>query len=170
MAPITGGNLRVLGLDPGFGRLGFGVLDVRGQGANLVEFGCWETSAKLPFAERLAELAANIRLLIRRTKPQVVAVEELFFCKNLKTAINVAQARGAIILLAQESGLPIVEMTPLQVKQSLCGYGRAEKGQMQKMIQMILKLKEKPRPDDAADALAIALVGAGRFRLSCLDR
>lgn len=158
-------KMRILGLDPGFARTGFAILDVQGQNMKVVEYGCIETSAKgNKFVERLSCLAKEVRSLIKKNKPDVVAVEELFFFKNLKTAINVAQARGALLLIAEEAGLPIVELTPLQVKQSLTGYGRAEKGQIQRMVQAVLKLKEIPKPDDAADALAIAVAGAGYWR------
>lgn len=156
--------LKILGIDPGFGRMGFGIIEKQGSNLKLVDYGCVETDSKKTFAERLCTLAGELRQIIKKNQPDLVAVEELFFFKNLKTAINVAQARGAIILLAQEAGVPILELTPLQIKQSLSGYGRAEKQQVQKMVQVILKLKEKPRPDDAADALAAAIAAAAYWR------
>ena len=162
--PQNSKTLRILGIDPGFGRMGFGMIEKLGSSLKLIDYGCVETDTKKTFAERLCGLAAELRQIIKKNQPDLVAVEELFFFKNLKTAINVAQARGAIILLAQEAGAPIMELTPLQIKQSLSGYGRAEKQQVQKMVQVILKLKEKPRPDDAADALAAAIAAAAYYR------
>ncbi|MBI5022848.1 MAG: crossover junction endodeoxyribonuclease RuvC [Candidatus Magasanikbacteria bacterium] len=148
---------RILGIDPGFGRMGFGIIDVTGGKMKMVDYGCLETHKGEEFSERLFCLIKHLRELIIKYKPTAVALEELFFFKNLKTAINVAQARGAVMLQIKESKLPLVELTPLQVKQSLTSYGRADKKQMQKMVQVILKLKKMPRPDDAADALAIAI-------------
>ncbi len=148
---------RILGIDPGFGRMGFGIIDVTGGKMELVDYGCWETHKGEEFSERIFCLIKLLRAVLKKYKPTSVALEELFFFKNLKTAINVAQARGAVMLQIKESKLPLVELTPLQVKQSITGFGRAEKKQMQKMVQMILKLKEIPKQDDAADALAIAI-------------
>lgn len=148
---------RILGIDPGFGKMGFGIIDVSSGKMEMVDYGCWETQKGEEFSERIFCLIKLLRQVIKKYKPTVVALEELFFFKNLKTAINVAQARGAVMLQIKESKLPLVELTPLQVKQSVTGFGRADKKQMQKMVQMILKLKEAPRQDDAADALAIAI-------------
>ncbi|MBI5222204.1 MAG: crossover junction endodeoxyribonuclease RuvC [Candidatus Magasanikbacteria bacterium] len=151
------GTKRILGIDPGFGRMGFGIIDVSGGKMNMVNYGCWETHKGEEFSERLFCLIKLLRQVIIKYKPTAVVLEELFFFKNLKTAINVAQARGAVMLQIKESKLPLVELTPLQVKQSLTSYGRADKKQMQKMVQVILKLSKAPKPDDAADALAIAI-------------
>lgn len=151
---------RILGIDPGFAKAGWGVIDVEGSDLRLVEYGCFESGKEKDLKERLSLLATCLRKVIKKCKPEVMAVEELFFFKNLKTAINVAQARGVIILTAQENRLPILELTPLQVKQSLSGYGRADKAQVQKMVKMILKLEKIPKPDDAADALAVAIAGS----------
>ena len=151
------GVKRILGIDPGFGRMGFGIIDVTGGKMELVDYGCWETPKGEEFSERVFCLIKLLRQVIKKYKPTAAALEELFFFKNLKTAINVAQARGAVMLQIKESKLPLVELTPLQVKQSITGFGRADKKQMQKMVQMILKLKEIPKQDDAADALAIAI-------------
>ena len=156
-------KIRILGLDPGFGRVGWALLDAVGQTLTVVGFGCWETKKGDDFAGRLMEIAEKLRAIIKKNKPDAAALEELFFFKNLKTVIPVAQARGAMMLVAKENNLPLVELTPLQVKQSICGYGRAEKIQVQKMVQLILKLKEIPRPDDAADALAVAIAAVPYF-------
>lgn len=158
------GVKRILGIDPGFGRMGFGVIDCVGSKMTAIDYGCWETHKGEEFSERLFCLIKLLRQVIKKYKPTAVALEELFFFKNLKTAINVAQARGAVMLEIKESKLFLVELTPLQVKQSLTNYGRAEKKQMQKMVQVILRLEEPPKPDDAADALAIAIAAAAYCR------
>ncbi len=147
----------IIGIDPGFGRIGWGIIIQNGSDWQVVNYGCLETSMKDPFVDRLAELHLEIIKLIKKYKPTRMAVEDLFFFKNLKTAIKVGQARGVILLAGVENKLPIDEFTPLQVKQAITGYGRAEKCQMQKMVQMILGLKQPIKSDDAADALAVAL-------------
>lgn len=148
----------ILGIDPGFGRVGYGVIKrCKSKEWQVVAYGCIETSAKKRFADRLAEVHKNLVALIKKYQPTRLAVEELFFFKNLKTAITVGQARGVILLAAVERKLPIDEFTPLQVKQAITGYGRAEKRQMQKIVAIILGIKDKIRSDDAADALAVAL-------------
>lgn len=151
-------NEIILGIDPGFGRVGYGVV-TKGKGREWapVAFGCIETSPKKSFVDRLAQVHEELVGLIKKYKPTRMAVEELFFFKNLKTAIEVGQARGVILLTAVENRLPVDEFTPLQVKQAMTGYGRAEKQQMQKIVAMILGIKEKIKSDDAADALAVAL-------------
>ena len=150
--------IRILGIDPGFGRIGYGVIEQKkGTDWHAVTYGCITTDPKDSFVERLKDLHEELVGLIKQYKPTRLAVEELFFFKNLKTAIEVAQARGVILLTAIENSLPVDEFTPLQVKQAMTGYGRAEKGQMQKMVAVILKIKEKIKSDDAADALAVAL-------------
>jgi crossover junction endodeoxyribonuclease RuvC len=147
----------ILGIDPGFGRIGWGVIIQDKSDWQVVNYGCIETDMKDKFIDRLAELHSKIKKIIKKYKPTRMAVEDLFFFKNLKTAIKVGQARGVILLTGVESGLLIDEFTPLQVKQAITGYGRAEKPQMQKMAQMILGLKQPIKSDDAADALAVAL-------------
>jgi crossover junction endodeoxyribonuclease RuvC len=150
--------MRILGIDPGFGRIGYGVIEqTSNREWQAVTYGCISTNPKVTFVDRLKELHVQLANLIKEQKPDRLAVEELFFNKNITTAIDVAQARGVIILTAVEAGLPIDEFTPLQVKQAMTGYGRAEKGQMQRIMAMILKLTEPIKSDDAADALAIAL-------------
>lgn len=153
-------NIRILGIDPGFGRVGWGMIEKRGADWRAVACGCIETDVKKHFNERLKDVNTYINKVIEKYQPSRAAVEDLFFYKNAKTAIKVGQARGVILLTLQLAGLPIDEFTPLQVKQSITGYGRAEKGQIQTIVQYHLKMKKKIKQDDAADALAIALTGA----------
>lgn len=150
-------NTRVLGIDPGFGRVGWGVVEKKNGDWYHVAHGCIETNKKAKFIERLQEIHTNLKRIAAKYQPTNSAVEDLFFYKNVKTAIAVGQARGVIMLTLSQAGLPVDEFTPLQVKQSITGYGRAEKGQMQKIIQLHLQMKEKIKQDDAADALAVAL-------------
>lgn len=148
----------ILGIDPGFGRVGWGIIkkDAKGEWRH-VDFGCIETSPKKSFVERISQIHEELISLIKKHKPTRMAVEELFFFSNVKTAIEVGQARGVILLTGVENNLSIDEFTPLQVKQAITGYGRAEKDQMQKMVAVVLGIKEKIKSDDAADALAVAL-------------
>lgn len=149
---------RILGIDPGFGRLGYGIVEqTGGHGWRAVAYGCVETSAKKKFVERLKEIRDELEAIIQKYQPTRMAVEELFFFSNAKTAMDVGQARGVVLLVGIQHDLPIDELTPLQVKQGLTGYGRAEKDQMQKVVAMVLGLKEKIKSDDAADALAVAI-------------
>ncbi len=148
----------ILGIDPGFGRMGYGIIKKGKRGEwEAVVYGCVETSGKHSFIERIAEIHKELLKIIEKYKPTRMAVEELFFFKNVKTAIEVGQARGVILLTGVENHLPIDEFTPLQVKQAITGYGRAEKSQMQKIVGTILGVKEKITSDDAADALAVAI-------------
>lgn len=151
--------IRILGIDPGTAIVGWGILDCTddGQFSKTIAYGHIETNKNLSTAKRLKEIADNLLFLLKKYNPQEVAVEELFYFKNAKTVINVAQARGVIINVCFQNNLTIAEYTPLQIKQSLTGYGRADKVQMQKMIKSVLKLKSIPKPDDTADALAVAL-------------
>ena len=146
----------ILGIDPGTAKIGFGAIKKK-KNLELIEYGCITTSKDLSTAERLEKLFKELSSLITRLKPDIVAVEEIFFFKNLKTAITVSQARGVILLSAQKKKAQIEEYTPLQVKQAVACYGRADKAQVQKMVKTLLNLEEIPRPDDAADALAIAI-------------
>jgi len=149
---------RILGIDPGFGRVGWGIVEQNKKNEwTAVAYGCIETFPKKTFVDRLAEIHYDLDKVIKKYKPTRLAVEELFFAKNVTTGIQVAQARGVIILTGVENGLEIDEFTPLQVKQAITGYGRAEKAQMQKMVAVTLGIKGKIKSDDAADALAIAL-------------
>lgn len=152
--------MTVLGLDPGTARLGYGVIRKEGARIVYVEHGCLETPKEMPQAERLSEIHQGLLKLIEQYQPELVGVEKLFFAKNVKTALPVAEARGVILLSLQTKGLRIVEFTPMQVKQATTGYGSADKRQVQEMIKLLLKLKEIPKPDDAADALAVAYTAA----------
>lgn len=158
----------ILGIDPGFGRMGFGVIEKKGQDWKVLSYGCVVTSVKLSFVDRLKELSSDLKKIIKKYHPDCVAVEDLFFYKNLKTAIKVGEARGVILLTLCQANIPIEEFTPLQVKQALTGYGRAEKSQVQKMVGMLFKINKKNIQDDAADALAIALTCAYSLKLKKL--
>ena len=147
----------VLGIDPGTALTGYGVVERTGSRIRAIDYGCIETPADLPLAERLLEIRAAIADLIGTHEPSLVAVERLFFNRNVQTAFAVGQARGAVLLTAAEHGLPVFEFTPNEVKIAVTGYGRAPKAQVQRMVQVVLGLPELPRPDDAADALAIAI-------------
>ena len=150
--------MRILGIDPGYGRMGYGIIEQlrNGQWVTLV-YGCLNTDAKKSFVERLIEIKEKVDALAKKYKPEIMGVEKLYFVKNAKTAMDVGQARGAILLSGIENKMQICEFTPLQIKQSITGYGKADKRQMQKMVAMILNLKEKIKSDDAADALGVAL-------------
>lgn len=149
--------MRILGIDPGFAIVGCGVVDYSNNHFNVVDFTAITTPAQMPFNRRLEKIYDDISELILRTKPDVVSIEKLFFNSNQKTVINVGQARGVLVLAAQKAGLDVFEYTPLQVKQSVVGYGRAEKKQVQEMTRLILGLQNVPKPDDVADALAMAI-------------
>lgn len=149
--------MRILGIDPGTGIVGFGIIDRNGVKNALVDAGVVRTPAHMPPAERLVIIHDDLKEIISQHKPEVMVVEQLFFAKNVTTAMTVSQARGVILLLGEQAGLKIYEYTPLQIKQALTGYGRAGKSQVQEMVRLQLGLKEIPRPDDAADALAAAL-------------
>ena len=149
---------RILGIDPGTGILGFGVVDCAlGRPLKMVTGGVITTPAHTPIEIRLEEIYNGLKDIIAETNPDEVSIEKLFFARNVTTAITVAEARGVVILAAQKAGLPIYEYTPLQIKQTLTGYGKADKEQMQEMVRIQLNLKEVPKPDDAADALAAAI-------------
>jgi crossover junction endodeoxyribonuclease RuvC len=156
--------MRIIGIDPGTGILGFGVIESNGDKNQIVDAGVIRTPVKEDDAVRLQTIFEELSDIISQTKPTEMAVEKLFFAQNVTTAMTVAQARGVVLLAAQQAGLKISEYTPLQIKQSLTGYGRAEKKQMQEMVRVLLGLKEIPQPDDCADALAAALVHASTRR------
>ncbi|MCI9597094.1 MAG: crossover junction endodeoxyribonuclease RuvC [Firmicutes bacterium] len=149
--------MRILGIDPGYAILGYGVVDMIGNRFKVVDYGAVTTEAGMEMPDRLKILYNSLMELIVRHEPEVASVEELFFNTNAKTAILVGQARGVAVLACANSGLEIQEYTPLQIKQALVGYGRAEKKQVQQMVKTILNLKEVPKPDDTADALAAAV-------------
>jgi crossover junction endodeoxyribonuclease RuvC len=152
--------MRILGIDPGTGILGFGVINVDGAKLQLVDAGVIRTPVKQDDAVRLQTIYEELTDIITANNPTWMSVEKLFFLRNVTTAMTVAQARGVILLCGQQAGLQLAEYTPLQIKQALTGYGRAEKRQIQEMVRMVLKLDEVPRPDDCADALAAAITHA----------
>ena len=147
----------ILGIDPGFAATGFGAILSDKNKISMIDCGCIKTSPKKYFVERLEEIYHEIKKIIQKYQPDKIAVETIYFAKNVKTAIKVGEARGVILLACHEVRAPIIEFTPLQVKQALTSYGQAKKTQIQKMVQILLKLKEMPKPDDAADGLAIAI-------------
>lgn len=149
--------MRIIGIDPGTGILGFGIIEVIKGKPKLVDGGVIRTPVKEDDAVRLLTIYEELTDIISDTKPDEMAVEKLFFAANVTTAMTVAQARGVVLLAGQQAKLRIAEYTPLQIKQALTGYGRAEKKQIQEMVRVILNLKELPKPDDAADAIAAAI-------------
>jgi crossover junction endodeoxyribonuclease RuvC len=158
--------MRVLGIDPGIARCGWGVIEFEKSKLKVLNYGCIETSAKKNIPERLKEIHQEISKLIKKYSPDALSIEELFFNTNAKTAFVVGQARGVILLAASQHNLSISIYTPLQVKVAVTGYGRAEKDQIGKMVKTLLNLKEIPKPDDTADALAVALTHAFSARLT----
>ncbi|MDB5083832.1 MAG: crossover junction endodeoxyribonuclease RuvC [Bacilli bacterium] len=152
-----GGRLRILGVDPGYGRTGYGVIESQGHRLVPVEYGLIETQPKQAMEVRLRLIYDQLTEVCRRTSPDQMAVEQLYFNRNVTTAIAVGQARGVILLVGAQHNLRISEYTPMQVKQAVTGYGSADKKQMQEMVRILLGLQEPPRPDDVADAVAIAI-------------
>ncbi len=157
--------MRILGIDPGTATTGYGVVDYRAGREKMVTYGTIKTDSGMAMPLRLYRIKLQLEQLLQEYLPDKVAVEELFYNRNSKTVITVAQSRGVILMTAAAAGLPVLEYTPLQVKQAVVGYGNAEKRQVQLMVQRILGMKEMPRPDDAADALAIAICGLHSNRL-----
>lgn len=149
-------SVRVLGIDPGFGTVGYGLIEARSSKVNLITYGAIRTEAREPIPERLVKIYDALEEIIRNYAPHESAVEELFFFRNVTTAIQVGEARGAILLVLRRLSIPIFEYTPHQVKKSVTGYGKAEKGQIQRTLKTYLAMTETPKPDDAADALAVA--------------
>lgn len=147
----------ILGIDPGVATIGFGVVHAERGKNTLLQYGVITTPAGLPLSRRLVQISEDMEQLIRQFKPDEMAVEELFFSKNITTGIAVAHGRGVILLAAEKLGVPVFEYTPMQVKQAVVGYGAAQKRQVMLMTQRLLGMKEVPKPDDAADALAIAI-------------
>ena len=159
----------ILGIDPGTAKTGFGIIK-KTRKLIWINHGCITTSTDLSTADRLNKIYKELSSLIKKYKPNIVAVEDIFFFKNLKTAIKVSQARGVILLTAAKAKVKITEYTPLQVKQAVACYGRADKAQVQKMVKTLLNLKEIPKPDDAADALATAICCAHTINPSPLAK
>ena len=161
----------ILGIDPGTATTGYGIIESKipknkkEKALACIGYGIIKTSPKIETAKRLMQISSEMIKLLEKYEPQAVIVESLFFFKNLKTALPVSQARGVILLEIAKKKVPIYEFTPLQIKSSVCGYGRAEKLQVQKMVQLLLNLKELPKPDDAADALAAAICGSDALKI-----
>ncbi len=161
--------MRILGIDPGIAIVGFGLIEASGAQARMLKYGAVTTEAGLPLATRLWQIGNDMEELIGQCAPDAIAIEELFFNNNITTGIAVAHGRGVILYSAEKCGIPLYEYTPSQVKQAVVGYGKAEKRQVMDMTRRLLKLKAVPKPDDAADALAIALCHA-RSATSLLRR
>ena len=149
--------MRIIGIDPGYAIMGYGIVDVKGNHFDVVAYDSLYTDKDMPMPDRLKSLYTGLMSIIAQYEPEVASIEELFFNNNAKTAILVGQARGVALLACSNSGIEIAEYTPLQIKQALVGTGRAEKKQVQFMVKTILGLKEVPKPDDTADALAAAI-------------
>jgi crossover junction endodeoxyribonuclease RuvC len=156
--------MRIIGIDPGTGILGFGIIEVVKGELTLVDGGVIRTPVKEDDAVRLQTIYDELTDIIADTKPDEMAVEKLFFARNVTTAMTVAQARGVVLLTGMQAGLKIAEYTPMQIKQALTGYGKAEKKQIQEMVRVVLKLKEVPKPDDCADAIAAAITHSMSLR------
>jgi len=146
--------MRILGIDPGTGICGFGVI----EGNQALDYGVISTPPHTPLADRLEDIYNSLVEIIKQDRPEVMAIEKLFFKQNITTGISVAEARGICLLVAKQQGLPIYEYSPNQIKNAICGYGMAHKPQIQEMVRIHLKLTTAPKPDDAADALAVAIV------------
>ena len=158
----------ILGIDPGVATVGFGVIEAEGSRCKMISCGAITTPAHTPLSQRLSQIYHDMLELIDTFKPDCIAIEELFFNTNITTGISVAHGRGVVVLAGQERGVPMYEYTPLQVKQAITGYGRAEKKQMMEMVRRLLNLKSVAKPDDASDALAIAICHS-RFSSSLLN-
>jgi crossover junction endodeoxyribonuclease RuvC len=162
--------MKVLGIDPGTATTGWAVLEESRGCLTPLAYGVVNTSSKNPAPERIAEISSDLEKIIKKYKPKEAAVEDIFFFKNLKTAVKVSESRGAVLLTLQNQKVKIFSYTPLQIKQALTGYGRAEKKQIQIMVKNILKLKSVPKSDDAADALAIAVCHINSRKLISLNK
>ncbi|MBE6963077.1 MAG: crossover junction endodeoxyribonuclease RuvC [Ruminococcaceae bacterium] len=155
--------MRILGIDPGYATIGFGLVEANRGQVHMVTYGAITTPASLPLSRRLYQIDTDMQELIAQLKPDAIAIEELFFNTNITTGIAVAHGRGVLLCAAERGGIPLFEYTPSQVKLAVTGYGKAEKRQVMDMTRRLLKLNDIPRPDDAADALAIALCHARSF-------
>ena len=152
--------MKILGIDPGYAIVGYGVLDYRSNHFTVLDYGAITTDAGTPFGRRLEIIFDELTALLEKHRPDAISIEKVFYNNNAKTVIDVSQARGVLMLAAQKMHVPVFEYTPLQVKQSVVGYGRAEKKQIQEMTRRILNLETVPKPDDTADALAMAICHA----------
>lgn len=157
--------MKIIGVDPGLGRTGWAILNEDSGKVSVAAYGCIETEKNSNEVKRLSIVNSSLDKIIKEQQPDVMAIEKLFFSKNVKTALSVGQSRGVALLAASENGLVVEEYTPLQVKIAVTGYGQADKRQVGQMIKSILKLETLPKPDDAADALAIALTHAVSYKV-----
>lgn len=162
--------MRILGIDPGIGRTGYGVIEVISNKLSVISFGCIETEAKDEMGQRLVELSDKIEGLIKEHSPDAIGIEDLFFNTNSKTAFVVGQARGVVMLAVAKRKLPLSIYTPLQVKIAVTGYGRAEKRQVAQMVKTLLKLDGIPKLDDTTDALAIAITHAFSYKVASIKK
>ena len=160
--------MRILGIDPGLAIVGYGIVDKEGNSYKTIYYDAITTQAHTPIENRIKVIYDEMNLIIEKYKPEVISIEELFFNNNAKTALAVGQARGVVLLSAVEHNIPLYEYTPLQVKQALTGYGRASKMQIQQMMKSMLGLNEIPKPDDVADALAIAICHGNSVRFNSI--
>ena len=158
--------MRIIGIDPGYAITGFAVVDYNGNHFELIKSGAIETKAGVPLPVRLTKIYDDMQLLVNEYKPDAISIEELFFNRNTTTAIGVAQGRGAVLIIAAKNNIPIYEYTPLQIKQGVVGYGRADKKQVQMMVKTILNLETVPKLDDTTDAIAIAICHAHSYRFA----
>ena len=163
-------TITLLGIDPGFADTGFGIIKKENNKVVPIAYGSIITAPKQPFEDRLFYIYEQLVSLIKNYKPDYMAIEQLFFFRNVTTAIKVSQARGVVLLAARQHNIPIYEYTPLQIKQAITGYGRADKNQMGNMVKAILNLDKIPRPDDASDALATALCCLSSLKMTNLDK
>jgi crossover junction endodeoxyribonuclease RuvC len=152
--------MKILGIDPGFGKLGYAVIEAKKGEIQVIDCDCFETSSKLDYKKRLVLAADRVKRLISKHRPEAIAIEKVFFAKNQKTAFQIAEVRGVLLYLAAYSKTPVYEYTPLEVKMALCGYGKATKEEVQKMLKILTKMQSLPKSDDATDALAICLTCA----------
>lgn len=158
--------MKILGIDPGIGRMGWGIIEAQSSKLRAQSYGCLETKPNSPVEDRLQSIYEFVSKLVKKEKPDALAIEDLFFSNNAKTAFAVGQARGVVLLAAGENKLPITIYTPLQVKMAITGYGRAEKGQIGQMVKTLLYLDSVPKPDDTCDALAIAITHAFSYKMN----
>lgn len=166
MRPLTGEVMRILGIDPGFAITGYSIIDYQGNKFKLIDSGAVTTKAGTSFPLRLTKIYDDLEMLINKYKPDAISVEELFFNNNAKTAINVAQARGVVLIVGCKNNIPTFEYTPLQIKQAVTGYGRADKMQVQRMVKTILNVEKLPKLDDTTDSMAAAICHAHSCRFS----
>ncbi|RKD23917.1 crossover junction endodeoxyribonuclease RuvC [Ammoniphilus oxalaticus] len=152
--------MRIIGIDPGIAIVGFGIIEKQGSRLIPIQYGCLRTKAHTPEPLRLKQIYEALTSILEKYQPEVMAIEKIFFNRNVTTAFSVGQARGVMVLAAEQAAMPVYEYTPLQMKQAVVGYGQAEKRQVQEMVKLLLHLKEAPKPDDTADALGIAITHA----------